>query len=75
MKLCRKKVDVRLAQLQLGINEICDKSGVSRETFKQCRRGVRNAKPKTIGKIAAALGVDVLDILDTGGEAGHAKTN
>ena len=67
MKLCREKIDIRMAQLQFDINEICDKGGISRETFKQCRRGVRNPKPKTIGRIAAALGVDVTDIIENGG--------
>jgi len=64
MKLCPIKVDIHLAKQQLSINEVCERSGLSRETFKQCRRGVRNAKPITIGKIAAALGVDVTEIIE-----------
>jgi len=70
MKLCREKLDIQMAKRQLDINEICEQSGISRETFKQCRRGVRNAKPKTIGRIAAALGVDVLEIIETTGSEG-----
>lgn len=64
MKISKEKLDIIMARKQMSINEICEASGLPGETFKQARRGVRNPKPKTIGRIASALGVDVTEIIE-----------
>lgn len=64
MKLSKEKLDIIMAQKQMYIKEICEASGLPKETFKQARSGARNPKPKTIGRIAAALGVDVTEIIE-----------
>ena len=56
-----------MARKQVTIKEICEKSGMPMETFKQARIGKRNPKPATVGRIAAALGVDVTEIIDMEG--------
>lgn len=66
MKLSKDKIDILMARKQLNIKDVCAKSGLPMETFKQCRRGVRNSKPITIGRIAAALDVDVTEIIEMG---------
>lgn len=65
MKISKEKLDIIMAQKQMYIKEICEASGLPKETFKQARSGARNPKPKTIGRIAAALGVDVTEIIET----------
>lgn len=65
MKLSIEKFNIELARKQLSIKEFCAKSGIPRTTIVQVRRGVRNAKPKTIGRIANALDVDVTAIIET----------
>ena len=65
MKLSKEKLDIIMAQKQMYIKEICEAAGLPKVTFKQARSGVRNPKPKTIGRIAAALGVDVTEIIET----------
>ena len=65
MKISKEKLDIIMAQKQMYIKEICEASGLPKETFKQARSGARNPKPKTIGRIAAALGVDVIEIIET----------
>ena len=66
MKLSVEKLNIELARQQLSIQEFCAKSGIPRTTNVQVRRGDRNAKPKTIGRIANALGVDVTAIIESG---------
>lgn len=65
MKLSIEKFNIELARKQMSIQELCTKSGIPRTTIVQVRRGTRNAKPKTIGQIANALGVDVMAIIET----------
>lgn len=64
MKLSVDKLDIEIARKKLSINELCEKSGLPRTTVGQARRGARNVKPQTIGRLAEALGVDVTEIIE-----------
>lgn len=66
MKISKDKIDILMARKQVSIKDICEKSGLPMETFKQARTGKRNPKPITVGRIAAALGVDVTEIIEMG---------
>lgn len=68
MKLNRKKYDLACARACMTAADVLKKSGVPRGTLNTALS--RSTSPATLGKIARALGVDVLDILDDaeGGE-------
>ena len=54
----KRKLDVIRAQKQIRPNEM----GVSKHTIKRINDGL-DLKPYTVGKLASALGVDVVDII------------
>lgn len=61
MKVDKKKLDMLLAVRCLSITELrCE--GLSPQTLTRIRRG-EAVKPKTIGKLARVLGVQVSDII------------
>jgi len=64
LKLSIEKFNIALARKQMSITEFCAVSGMPRTTIVQAKRGDRNVKPKTIGKIARALDVDVTEIIE-----------
>ena len=68
MKLNRKKYDLACARACMTAADVLKESGVPRGTLNTALS--RSTSPATLGKIARALGVDVLDILDDaeGGE-------
>lgn len=51
-----------MARACLNPSVLCEKSHVSRNTFKLMVQG-KKVRPATIGRIAKALGVDVKEIL------------
>lgn len=57
-----KKMLIAMAENQLEPAELAEKSGVPKNIVYAIRRG-NYAKPKYIGKVAAALGVGVRDLL------------
>lgn len=61
MKINAKKYELARARACMGLKEL-EAAGISRGTLSNIRK--RNLKPKTIGRIAAALGVDVTEIID-----------
>lgn len=63
MKVNRKKLDLVMARKCMNIEDIV-KSGVSRGTFNNLYRNSNNMQPKTVGKIAKALGCDITEIID-----------
>ena len=63
MKADRKKVELAMARAQMDADDLCKKAAMPRPTFNGAIRG-RNLSPVTAGKIAAALGVDVTEILE-----------
>lgn len=68
VKLNRKKYDLACARACMTAADVLKESGVPRGTLNTALS--RSTSPATLGKIARALGVDVLDILDDaeGGE-------
>ena len=63
MKIDVKKINIELARRQLSITEFCSQSQIPSVTIEKILRGVRNPRPKTIGRIASALNVDVTEII------------
>lgn len=63
MKLDRNKFDIARARACMGQKDF-EKVGIPRGTLCRAMSG-RSLKPETLGKIAKALGVDVLEIMET----------
>ncbi|MBU5489806.1 hypothetical protein [Butyricicoccus intestinisimiae] len=68
MKMNKEKYTLACARACLNTADVLERSGISRSTLHSalCRN---SASPATVGKIARALGVDVLDILDDDAKA------
>jgi transcriptional regulator with XRE-family HTH domain len=52
----------------LTMEELAEKAGVGRNTIWRLEHGVMGAQPRTIRKLAQALGVEAEDLVRTGGE-------
>lgn len=64
MKINFQKYELARARACMTSSDVSRDSGINRNTLNTClRRG--NCNAATIGKIAKALGVDVLDIIET----------
>lgn len=63
MKVNRKKAELAMARACMGINELASAAGMPESTVKNTLCG-RSVKPRTAGLIAAALGVDVTEIIE-----------
>lgn len=73
MKLNRQKYEIARARACMSFNDLI-KAGISKGTL--CRViGGDDARPETIGKIAKALGVDVIEIIKEQEEELHEKVN
>lgn len=64
MKLNKKKLDLAMTKNAYSAKELSQKCGVSQITIVRITKGVQEARPGTVGKIANALGVDVTEILE-----------
>lgn len=64
MKISTKKIKVELARRNLTMRAFCKNKGISYNTFVCIMSGRRNGNLKTIGKIAEALELDVIDIIE-----------
>lgn len=62
MKIDRKKYMIARARAQMGQKDL-EAAGIPKGTL--CRATREEMRPETVGKIAKALGVDVLDIIET----------
>lgn len=60
MRVDPKKLELCLARACKSEREL--REGTSPQTFMRIRQG-KDVKPKTVGRIARALGVDVTDII------------
>ena len=58
MFLNKEKFDVALAVKKLTLDELSQKAGITKQTICRIRRG-DSLIPKTVGKLAEALEVDV----------------
>ena len=61
MKIDLNKLDLVLARECKAMSDLRD--GVSPQTLTRIRRG-EEVKPRTLGRIARALGVDVMEIME-----------
>lgn len=62
MKIDATKIETLLAERNMTKTELSDNCGISRQNISTViRRGT--AEPKTVGKLAAGLGVSVTDII------------
>ena len=67
MKLNKSQVETIMARKQLTIRDVCLRGDININTFKQAKSNrYKKITPRIAGKIAAALGVDVTEILKDG---------
>lgn len=64
MKANRKKLQIAMARASMNTEDLVNKSHMPRPTVNNVIVG-RGVRPATLGRIAAALGVDVTEIIDT----------
>lgn len=71
MRVDPKKLELCLARACMSESDL--RTGTSPQTLLKIRKGME-VKPKTAGKIALALGVDITDIIkDTAATVGNDK--
>ena len=63
MKVDKRKLDIAMARAQLNRGDLAKKAGVPIPTLCNVMQR-KNCRPATIGKVAAALGVDVTEIIE-----------
>ena len=69
MKINKQKLQLAMANACLNMDDLAILANVSRVSISKYLSGLRNPKPKTIGKIAKALNVPVENLIDMkGGE-------
>lgn len=62
MILSKTKIETALARNCESVTKFAKRSGVSRSAFDSAMHG-KNVRPSTAGRIAAALAVDVLELV------------
>lgn len=62
-KADRRKLELAMARAQMNTEDLCKKAAMPRPTINNVIMG-RSVRPGTFGKVAAALGVDVTEILE-----------
>lgn len=67
MKANKQKVAIAMARACINRNELQELAGVGMSQVKAMISG-KNVKPSTFGKICKALGVDVMELLETESE-------
>lgn len=63
MKANKKALQLAMARACVGRKEISEKAGMPEMTVKNVLDG-RSVRPATLGKVARALGVDPLEIME-----------
>lgn len=63
MKIDREKLELAMARSCLNSRDLATKAGIPRPTLNNAIVG-KNVRPGTAGRVAAALGVDVTEILE-----------
>lgn len=64
MKINKQKLQLAMANACLNMDDLAALAEVSRVSISKYLSGLRNPKPKTIGKIAKALKVPVESLID-----------
>lgn len=67
MILNKEAFNLALAQAELTKQEVAKKSGVAPSTITKLLSGNQEMQPRTAGKIAKALGCNVIEIIETEG--------
>ena len=70
MRADKNKTAIARARSCKSAAELIEASGLVQSTFNRAMRGM-SVKPATLGRVARALGVDVLDILEDSSEEGE----
>lgn len=65
MKIDKMKLDLAMANKQYLAKELSEKCGVSQVTITRITKGIQEARPETVGKIAKALDVSVADLIES----------
>ncbi len=65
MKLNKTKLEMKMAKACMNPYDVAEKAGLNYQTVRKATNGT-SLKPKTAGLIAAALGVDVSEIVEMG---------
>ncbi len=65
MKVDKNKIDIAIARKKLTIPQLAKEYGVSRSRMNIIINS-RNLTPVCVGRLAAALGVDVTEITESG---------
>ena len=63
MKISKSKLNIALARKQWNQRDLRDNAIVSAQTILNLNKG-KSVMPATVGKIAAAMGVDVTEIIE-----------
>lgn len=63
MKISKSKLNIALARKRWNQRDLRDNAIVSAQTILNLNKG-KSVMPATVGKIAAALGVDVTEIIE-----------
>lgn len=63
MKADREKLEIAMARACMNADSLSKAAGMPRPTLNNVITG-RSARPDTIGRIAKALGIDVMEILE-----------
>ena len=58
-----EKLKVAQARAWLSLEELANKAGISRSSVSKIMRGERRANPKTIGLLAKAMELDVIELI------------
>lgn len=67
MKINVNKLSIAMARAGMNFSELANSSKVSRPTLSYIKNG-KSCRPDVAAKIAAALGVDVTEIIETESE-------
>ncbi len=65
MKIKVDKMLISMAASGLTVNELADRSGVSRNTISAIKAGKANCRPDKVGALARALGVEIEELVET----------
>ncbi len=63
MKVDKQKLELAMANACLNPYDLCRAIEIQYQTYRRISNG-SNCKPATIGKIAKALGINVIEILE-----------
>jgi transcriptional regulator with XRE-family HTH domain len=66
MKADKIKIELAMARACITPAELSKKAQMPRPSVNNVLSGKRNVRPATLGRIAVALGVDVLEIIESG---------